>query len=549
MTFICTCSDAFDVKEIQQELDHDGRIEEYQQRKAGLDGAIAEKSAEIRISKNQLAELESQYDVLDEEQQLWNGLSRQHERQQPVYAPAPATLDRPSKRQKRESRRMLIEETSIEEPPKKQALTGDEISKKLEDLTQQLNSKAAKCDEVEESLGTAKTSLEPLERESANLANEIPRLCVQLRNNWCKDEIRKDFAAGIREADEAADQMDDAAFDPATSSQRDYGEVGRHLPVFTISSSAHKKMNATGRQPREKVDGFINLEDTEIPALRAHAKGMTKTIQIREDQAFLNDFIHLLGRLQIVADSIHDEVLLSSQAEVAQEGNDEVEVLKKGIVGLKEQVNTHMHLVKASLLQKVKKGPQLKFSGAASFAFRTIGEVVEAWHAKEREPVGNYEGLGLPYATYKSTCKRHGAKTPSKKSRDFNEMLLDPFMTKISSTWEKTFAEIIPNALDEYCMMLMRHLQSFHDQVTGRPGWANTRNASLRMLEQQLPDHQAMVRDAVQVAKIAIQSDQRNASRLFYPEIQAQMKDLYEKCADQKGIIFEFLSPSPPELY
>lgn len=170
-----------------------------------------------------------------------------------------------------------------------------------------------------------------------------------------------------------------------------------------------------------------------------------------------------------------------------------------------------------------------------SFAVKRIGDVVSSWSAKKDEQVGHYKGLGLAVSTYKATCRRNGGKTASAKSRDFNEQLLYPFLAKMSSTWEETFVNTIPNLLDEYESMFARFIRNFHNQAVSGPAWANTRIVNLRLLEQQLPDHRAAVCEVIQLAKNRIQSEQRGASELFRPEVQKEMEHVHEECTKQKG--------------
>lgn len=539
VTFICTCTDDFDINEIQDALDFEGRILKRQHREAKLKTAIAAKPAEISTLDNQVEELESQHTIVDQSLQAWKLISHQHKQGQQVYAPAPIALGPPRKRQKLTARK-----PATGEPCKQKPLTEDEISKKLHDLEEQSAAKIAEHNELLERLQTAETTLAEMEREKADLGTEIKQICVQLRNQYCKDAIRLDFVAGIREQDEEAGQQDDLTFDPSAK-QRDYDEVARSLPVFTISSRAYQQLCATDSKLRAEANGFPSLEDTEIPALQTHAKGMTKTIRVLASRAFLTEFTQLLGTLQIFTNSSDSDILQSGEAG-AQARTYEVKVLEKEIGNLKQQAKEDSFKLRTALFHLIRQGPNVKSSDAARFASKRIEEVVAAWHTKKDELVGHYKGLGLPFSTYRAICKRGGAKTRNPKAKDFNEELIEPFMTKISTCWEQTFVKTIPDLLDQFGMMFTKSLQDFHNQAVSRPGLANTRNTTLRMLEQQLPDHGANIFDVVETVKRSIRAEQREASRLFYPEVQKQMRDAYDECGSERGRIGNRITHDSP---
>lgn len=536
VTFICTCSDAIEVSEIEDALDSDGRIGEGQQRKAELSAAMAEKPTIISDLEKKHEEMDLELNASDELLQIWEHISDQHKQGHQVFAPAAVASGPPRKRRRRTARQSNIEALSDQEP-----LTGDEISNKLEELERKHADEETACDELEERIREAKSTLEDMKREEGDLSMEILKLCRDRRNEWCKNAIRLDFAAGIREQDEEAQQQDDPTFDPSAR-QRDYDKVARCLAVFTISSKAYQQLRANDGKLRTEAEGFTSTEDTEIPALQTHAKGMTETSQIIAYRAFLNDITQFLGTLQIFANNSDSEILQSSQIG-EQERTYEVKVLEGEIVNLKQLVNQDILEVKKGLRGVLHQGPNAKCSSAVSFASKRIEDLVVAWHVKQGEPVGRYMGVGLGWGTYRGTCRRMGAKTPHPRARDFNDEILGPFLTKLSTSWEQAFVKSVPEVLGKFENLSQLSLRVFHDRALGRPALAATRGTSLRMLEQQLPDHLATIRDAIRRAKTTIQSEQRQASRLFYPEVKDQMMCAYEECAQVKGELVKYLLP------
>lgn len=520
ITFICTGTDAFDIRAVQESLDHDGRIAEIQKRKAELSVTIARKHAAIESLGKKVDELYHQCNASEEALREWNRISTQCKQGHQVYAPAPAPAalcPPPPKRQK-----LTAQESTTE----------DEIEKRLADVKEQRNGNIDKYNAALDQLGQEETTEATMEQEMARCTDQVYELCVQLRNQWCKKAIRKDFAAGMREEDEEADQQDDANSD-TSKSQRELEDLARGLAVFTISSRAYREQCLTPTERREVVNGFASPEHTEIPALRAHAKSMTKARQIKELEAFLNEVIQILGYIQICVHDTDDDIARSSQIG-AQEITDVVTLLENENARLKEKVSKEMLELKNSLLSIVHKFHTCKYSGALKHAKKSIGDIVLSWSAKEGERVGKLKGVGMHVATYKATCRRYGNTTRSKRSRDFNKELSVPFLDKIKGAWNETFEVTIPYVLDVYEDMLARFLRAFHEQAVSGPAWANTKNVSLRLLQHQLQDHNAAVKEVMKIAKDDIQSGHRGASRSFHEEVQRQMKSVYEMCAKEK---------------
>lgn len=141
----------------------------------------------------------------------------------------------------------------------------------------------------------------------------------------------------------------------------------------------------------------------------------------------------------------------------------------------------------------------------------------------------------MAFSTYRGICKRKGDKTPSSKARNFNEDALEPYMLKLSSSWEQAFSRTIPAALDKFIGTFVKELEDFHAIMASREELQKGRIASMRLLRDQLKNHEATIQNAIISAKAQIQADQRDASRLFLPEIKESMSNIYATCAGQKG--------------
>lgn len=166
-----------------------------------------------------------------------------------------------------------------------------------------------------------KTESKRLEQESENMKTDIVRECINARNIYSKDEIKKDFACGIRELDqEFREDEDETTVSGTTLSVRDYEDLANELPVFCVSTKAYQKL--CGRLRREAhVTGFTKLEDTEIPQLQRHCISLTE--KAREVSA-----LRFLAQLKRLFQSISLWSLATSPAHIMS--NEKIRELETG---------------------------------------------------------------------------------------------------------------------------------------------------------------------------------------------------------------------------
>lgn len=191
----------------------------------------------------------------------------------------------------------------------------------------------------------------------------------------------------------------------------------------------------------------------------------------------------------------------------------------------------------------MRQGPIATSSGASTFACERIEDIVVSWSSKADEPVVHSKGLGLRWITYKSICGRMGANATNLQSKDFNDKILNPYLIKLSNDWEQAFVRCIPEALDNFAAACAQRLETFHEQMMARPTLARATPTFLRTLEDQLQAHAAVIDDSIQSAKRTIQTEQRNAARLFYQEVKQQIVAMYAECFSIKGKREEYHHP------
>lgn len=198
VTFIATQTDGIDIPEMIDSLDEDGEIQATITREDGLQAAIVETKAKVHNLQKQVGDLEELCRALEAEEEVWEGLQEMQKHGQQVYMPVTTRRPSGSKRRRKGHQEAANGSHSVD-GPEKVPLAADEISAKLAELKASADAKSDEMDETERQSEAAKDALAQLQKEREDVAAERARMCVQRRNAYCRDVIRQDFAAGIRE--------------------------------------------------------------------------------------------------------------------------------------------------------------------------------------------------------------------------------------------------------------------------------------------------------------------------------------------------------------
>lgn len=199
LSFIATQTDAINIRETIDSLDEDGQIQATFSQEDELATVIEEKKTKLRQLEKQCSDMDEDCDAVEDEKKTWRSLQKKQKKGQHVYRPA-APVERASRaKRRRRARQQVLDDGSDSDESAKVPLTPDEISTKLDELNALVMSKATECEDAEKQCEAAKTELIYLEQQKANVAVQRAWMCVQKRNTYCREAIRQDFAAGIRE--------------------------------------------------------------------------------------------------------------------------------------------------------------------------------------------------------------------------------------------------------------------------------------------------------------------------------------------------------------
>ena len=329
VTFICSKTDDISLMEAQDSLG----IEDELAVLWNKCDELSRKKQSLKKELEELKEIKSDYahamEAADEELEVWEKLKDDFDDGKTVYAPALKTNGSAKKRKrgrsKRPSKKARLDdsdddfiddsshselgdasdgdsdiESGNEEPL--EPLTEEKILEKIGDLRATKKDGRLQRAQLDSEIKKVRALMDEGGKDYDAAEAVIFQKCIQGRNEYSKGAIQQDFAAGIKELDMEIQEEEDAAHFNPESDVRDYDEVARSLPVFTVSSRAYQKL--MGRLLKDKaVPGFATIQETQIPQLQEHAKKTTEAGRQANCRRFLNSLSQLLNSLRLWASS------------------------------------------------------------------------------------------------------------------------------------------------------------------------------------------------------------------------------------------------------
>jgi hypothetical protein len=358
VTFICSKTDDISLMEAQDSLGIEEELTELWNKCDNL----AKKKGALKKQLDQLKETKNDYsqviDAAEEELEVWEKLKDDLDDGKTVYPPSLETTGAHQKRKRGRPKTSVakkarldnsddgfIDNSSHSEWDNEDDEDSDidsEHAELAEPLTEAKivekigNLRATKKDgrqhraQIDDKIKDLRRQMHEVEQEQDAVEAVISQKCIQGRNEYSKGAIQQDFAAGIKELDMEIQEEEDAANFNPENDIRDYDEVARSLPVFTVSSRAYQKL--MGRLVKDKnVSGFTTVEETQIPQLQEHAKKTTEAGRQANCKRFLNSLSQLLNslRLWVISDGSSNNLTEVQKWQEARSLNDKLEKLDK----------------------------------------------------------------------------------------------------------------------------------------------------------------------------------------------------------------------------
>ncbi|KAJ4989063.1 tat pathway signal sequence [Stagonosporopsis vannaccii] len=551
ITFICSKTDDISITEAIDTLELEDQVQ-------ALDEQQTELEQEIKATQNKVEDLKESQQVYQQAAreagdaiELWEELKDQYDDGKQVYAPAPRIAKRKKNESTEKSRKrhqkddegcgidvIVIDddddggdgcsdafstdnEDEVQAPL--QPLTGEDINAKLRGLKETRKNARREGLEIKPRIEELRPHIQEAQTKIKAIRAEISRICISGRNEYSKQAIQNDYAAGIKELDqEDAAEEDEDNFNP-DEEQRDYDQVARSLPVFCVSSRAYQKM--CGRlQKDDAVPGFNTFEETGVPQLQAHCKMLTEAGRVQTCRSFLLSVCQLLTAVTLWASSDCAGLHMTDDDKQKQVShiNRRLDELQQG---LEACVKACLHTMKSELNDQIfDKYPDLIQEAIVGAPYTAA-----SWGAHRSEG-------GLVWATYKAVVRRHGVYSSSSAGhRDFNSDLVEPIIKKLASGWERAFQIRIPKAFATFIAESAKLLRKFHDAVEKRARENQIGLASLSTLETQLVTYESIFGEQNQGLVERMTALQREANRDFAPTILKAMQNAYVVCTNERG--------------
>ncbi|ROW04317.1 hypothetical protein VSDG_00871 [Cytospora chrysosperma] len=522
VTFICTKTDDILESEVAASLDIEGEMGESWAKIEGFRSEQRELKRRIGGLKDRKNAIDDELEDLDTKFDQWEDLATKLRDGKTVYRPS----ENASKKRKRSAspgrhrkRRGSVDTTfdsddsyesdgsdkensqTVQET--RTPLTEDEIEMELVQIKSQKKDFRKSRKTLDENISATKKELNSIVSQEKALLSEVKSICIKGRNEYSRRAIKNDFAMGIKELDQqTAVEEDETAFNP--------------------DEDAYQKLSGRLKKDAVHVDGFLSVQDTEIPQLQEHAKKLTEGGRATSSCRFLNELSQLLNSMKLWA--TYDRRVGHSKKDQKVD-----EILRTRLTNLQKELHTAVEDCAVSFKDTL--GEQLyeTFDRLIPAASDSAVATATGW--------GAHRSLGgLFWATYKATTRRSGVFSGASGQKDFNAELFEPIGKHLAGNWERAFQRRLPAALESFARTGKQIIKAFHDDAVAGVQQNLAQNPTgLNMLNQQVRVYTAAMEAAPAALRTAITERQRDANREFTPVIQQAMQHAYDVCTAERG--------------
>nr|OQO23831.1 hypothetical protein B0A51_09775 [Rachicladosporium sp. CCFEE 5018] len=391
VTFICSKTDDISKTEAADALRLGSRMSKLDDKLSDImrKKRLTEKQADQ--AKDDKADHDKAAEDLDDQLEKWEELLEQVEAGKTVYAPKATSKKRkrsgnasPGSRNKRarlddDDDQITVnsdtedEETEVGDCQSCKSLAEDDINEKIDELKSSKKHARKKIASLREKIKELREIISTLDDEAAVIEAQQDIMCIEGRNEYSREAIRADFAAGIRELDQedAADENPDA-FNP-DEDLRDYDEVARSLPLYCVSSRAYQKLS--GRLQKDSA---------------AHCKQLTENGRAAACKRFLNSVNQLLTSLCLWSSDDGTGLKMTNQ-----QRTDERVFLTIKLKQLGKQLEMRVGEIMDDAMETICEQIFDNFTGAVDAAGDKAGTTSAAWGAHRNDG-------GLYWSTYKA---------------------------------------------------------------------------------------------------------------------------------------------------
>ncbi|KAI1806680.1 Dynamin family-domain-containing protein [Daldinia bambusicola] len=547
VSFICSKTDDISITEALESLNLEAEFAESWERAKDLETSVKSSGSLLDELTEKKDTLGDRVDEIEARLDIWEDLKSQFSSGETVYAPSESSKKRKRSSkpfQSRKNRSTYESDTgdsddidddddddyddssdkeNSQSNQKDQTLTEDDINERLASLRAEKREIRDERRGLDAQIADVRKRMREAKSERKQILDKIKVQCIQGRNEYARGAIKQDFAMGIKELDqENAAEEDDTTFDP-DQDLRDYDEVARTLPVFCVSSRAYQKLSGKLQKDDFQGQGFMSLDDTEIPHLQLHARKLTEEGRASNCRRFLNELTQLINSMKLWASNDGTQSTLTD-VEKRREEMHLRKLLNDLETGFETSIKDSIKLLKESLREHVYSA----FTSSIPIAISAAPSTASGWSAPKQ--LG-----GMVWATYKATVRRSGVYTGASGPHDFNAELFEPIARNLATGWERAFQRRLPAVLDEFAAKTKKQLKSFHEAAQARARQRHTNVSGIVTLSSQILAHMRTIEQLPITMRGIITDLQREASRQFTPAICSAMQYAYQVCTEERG--------------
>ncbi|OJZ83876.1 hypothetical protein ASPFODRAFT_62985 [Aspergillus luchuensis CBS 106.47] len=390
----------------------------------------------------------------------------------------------------------------------------EKLKNRFWDLKVQRKDLRSQLKHINEEMDRKVEELKELEDGKEKMEHSVIKSCIEARNRFSKQQIKRDFALEVQSLDQ---ELEDDTENPIQAAGCDYDELERNLPVFCVSTRAYQGLR--GRADMAKlVGGFSELEETEIPLLQRHCVRLTEKAREESSRRFLTQLNQVLQSMKLWC------LVSTATSDASEQKIKEIEADFESVFGgLTEAAEAHMNHFDSVARETVQVSIFNKLNRASQHAVVQFPEAVSRWNAPGSSG-------GLRWNTYKAICRRRGVYHKI----DWNQDLARPMLDKIASSWKRTFTELLPHCLHHLKENLEAVVSQFHTQVIDSVKQGVPEKIRVQLQDTLVACRQTMGEQFRQAENWTMQ-EQKRINRTFAEAIAERLKETYQACASETG--------------
>lgn len=439
--------------------------------------------------------------------------------------------------------------------------TEDSLKEKITESKNAIKDARERLSSARKQKKDASDHLSILSKNVAKVQREKNAFCSLKRSEFSRDVLKEDFRVGLKDLDDAAaEERDPENFNP-NANLRDYDAID--LPVFTCSSRDYVRLKGQVQGDGE-ASCFTNVNDTGVPDLQRWCHQLTVSSRERAARNFLSHLNAFAKSIQTYVEGAADVTTGDREAlrekwestPLAQHGiaqamawdgaGDAFDAILGGLGGglgaglftMNQPASLNSSKVDRES-NRVGIAPRLctEFAKTVDNCVQELQEnfksgleekcrVGAANAAEAAVPTTDEFAASMHWATYRATLRRHGSWR-----RDFNVELVNPFTRNIAHSWSTVFESNLFAPFETATLdSINKLLKDVEDSAA--PGLKDRTN---KQAEVCLEEARVALKNAVELVKQTLATEQKEVSRCIAPHVQAQLIEGYNTAMEERG--------------